>query len=113
MATSETKWTPGPCRFERTDNEEHDADLDAASIHGSILGGPRSMIIARIWADGGHPAGDAALIAAAPLLHAALVTAVDQADHEDDCPEFGFDAAPDTCTCWKAGARAALAKAEG
>jgi hypothetical protein len=83
------KWTPGPWRFERTDNGVHESDLEAAAIHGSIVGGPRGMILARVWADGGHPAEDAAMLAAATDLYAALESVLVMAEKWANYAEGG------------------------
>jgi hypothetical protein len=48
--------------------------------------------------------GDAGVARLATAEHRALVAvyrAVKDLPHADECREFGFDAAPDTCNCWK------------
>jgi hypothetical protein len=79
---TETKFTPGPWFAVNEDNENDDGA--AVDAHCNIASSPvptmQARFIARVWADGPSPAGDAALLAAAPSLYEALASIVDVMD---------------------------------
>lgn len=109
---AKTKHTPGPWS----------AQLNAptAAIPGHLIeAGDVRHPVALLWEGVGtkgkpRQIANAHLIAAAPELLDALRAAVLNCPHDEDCDYIaGEVAVADDCDCWKANARAAIAKAEG
>lgn len=69
MPQRQMRHTEGPWEFVPGVDNEDDTENSVGSIKG---GAPGALHLARVWADGPNPERDARLMAAAPVLLAAL-----------------------------------------